>query len=84
LLVSEAFILAFIGVVTGVVVLQVTLTVGSEWLLANTGMLLSASMLSLTEWALIGAILAAAVLLSFIPAWRAYRNALADGLTIRI
>ena len=84
LLVSEAFLLAFFGVATGIIVLQVTLVLGSEWLLSNTGMLLSASAPSFTEWTLMGAILAAAVLLSFIPAWRAYRNALADGLTIRL
>src|SRR5690554_1598502 len=84
LLVSEAFILALAGVSAGVGLLYGILAFGSNWLLVNAGMLLRASPLTATEWTFVGAILVAAVLLSFIPAWRAYRNALADGLTIRL
>lgn len=84
LLVSEAFILALAGVSAGIGLLYGILAFGSNWLLVNAGMLLRASPLTATEWTFVGAILVAAVLLSFIPAWRAYRNALADGLTIRL
>jgi putative ABC transport system permease protein len=37
-----------------------------------------------TEWALLGAVLAASLLASLVPAWRAYRYSLADGMTIRV
>lgn len=84
LLVSEAFMLALAGVSIGVLMLFAVLHLGADWLLLHTGLLLRASPLTFTEWTLVGAILVAAVLLSFIPAWRAYRNALADGLTIRL
>ena len=36
------------------------------------------------EWTLLGAILAAALLMGALPAWRAYRQSLADGLSIRL
>ncbi|WP_417666681.1 ABC transporter permease [Pseudidiomarina sp.] len=84
LLVSEAFMLALAGVSLGVLMLFGVLHFGADWLLLHTGLLLRATPLTITEWSLVGAILAAAILLSFIPAWRAYRNALADGLTIRL
>lgn len=84
LLVSEAFLLAIAGVTVGISMLFLILGFGSDWLLENTGMLLRATPLTATELVFAGAVLIAAVLLSFIPAWRAYRNALADGLTIRL
>lgn len=84
LLVSEAFLLAIAGVAVGISMLFLILGVGSDWLLANTGMLLRATPLTTTELMFAGAVLIAAIFLSFIPAWRAYRNALADGLTIRL
>lgn len=84
LLVSEALILAIIGVSLGVAALYTVLGLGSDWLLTNTGILLRATPLTGTEWSFLAAIIAAAFVLSFIPAWRAYRNALADGLTIRL
>ena len=35
------------------------------------------------EWLIADVVVLAAVVVSLWPAWRAYRNALADGLTIR-
>ena len=84
LLVSEALILAITGVAIGTGGLFLILALASDWLLVNSGILLRATALTTTEWSYIGAILVAALILSFIPAWRAYRNALADGLTIRL
>ncbi|MDX1525606.1 MAG: FtsX-like permease family protein [Pseudidiomarina maritima] len=84
LLVSEAMLLTVIGVSTGVLLLFLGLMLGSDLLLTHTGMLLRASPLTSNEWVLLAAILAAALILSLIPAWRAFRNALADGLTIKL
>jgi len=36
------------------------------------------------EWTLLGGILVAALLMGSVPAWRAYRQSLADGLSIRL
>lgn len=84
LLVSEALILAMVGVGIGIGMLYLIIGVGGDALLANTGILLRATPLTTTEWSFLAAIILAALILSFIPAWRAYRNALADGLTIRV
>ncbi|EMM6198614.1 ABC transporter permease, partial [Pseudomonas aeruginosa] len=51
---------------------------------ANYGIYLPLAWPSDYEWSLLGAILAAAVLIGCVPAWRAYRQSLADGLSIRL
>ncbi len=84
LLVSEAVILASVGVGLGIGLLFFILHFGSTFLLEHTGMLLRATALTSSELTLAVAIVIAAISLSLIPAWRAYRNALADGLTIRL
>lgn len=84
LLVSEAFLLTLAGVGLGIGLLFLIVHLGSNLLLEHTGMLLRATPLTTAELTLTGAIVVAGVLLSLIPAWRAYRNALADGLTIRL
>lgn len=83
LLVSEALLLTAIGITVGVVSLFVTLTFADELLQQWLGLKLSATGLSLLEWQWLGAIITSAVILSFIPAWRAYRHALSDGLVVK-
>ncbi|HET8816977.1 MAG TPA: ABC transporter permease [Pseudidiomarina sp.] len=84
LLVSEAVLLTTVGVATGVGLLFLVLLIAAPWFQATLGFVVSPSALSTTEWLYLGLILCAAILMSFIPAWRAYRNALADGLTVKI
>jgi putative ABC transport system permease protein len=40
--------------------------------------------LNAIDVAMLAGIVAAALLMGLLPAWRAYRNTLSDGLTIRI
>jgi len=40
--------------------------------------------LSQTDSAILGGIIIAALLMSLLPAFRAYRNALSDGLQVRV
>jgi len=51
---------------------------------ANYGQDLPMSWPSEYEWTLLAGILAAALLMGSVPAWRAYRQSLADGLSIRL
>ena len=37
-----------------------------------------------TGWIYLGSVLVAGLLIGFVPAWKAYRNALADGLSVRV
>jgi putative ABC transport system permease protein len=58
--------------------------VAQNSLQANYGIWLPLALPSRYECSLLGAILAAALLMGAIPAWRAYRQSLADGLSIRL
>ncbi|PTQ70996.1 ABC transporter permease [Pseudomonas sp. GV071] len=84
LLVLEAFTLACSGVVLGTLLLYVGIAAAQSYVQANYGIFLPLALPSAYEWSLLGGILAAALLMGAIPAWRAYRQSLADGLSIRV
>ena len=84
LLILEAFALALAGVISGVVLLYVGIASAQGFVQSNYGLFLPLSLPSAYEWTLLGGILAAALLIGTVPAWRAYRQSLADGLSIRL
>ncbi|MBX9754702.1 MAG: ABC transporter permease [Pseudomonadaceae bacterium] len=84
LLLLEAFSLAAAGVLLGVSLLYLGIALAQNAVQANYGLFLPLALPSRYEWTLLGAILAAALLMGAIPAWRAYRQSLADGLSIRL
>ena len=84
LLLVEAFSLAAAGAVLGVSLLYLGIALAQNTLQANYGIWLPLALPSRYECSLLGAILAAALLMGAIPAWRAYRQSLADGLSIRL
>ncbi|MBN7867586.1 ABC transporter permease [Pseudomonas aeruginosa] len=84
LLLAEAFSLALAGVALGLGLLYLGIAASQGYVQANYGIYLPLAWPSDYEWSLLGAILAAAVLIGCVPAWRAYRQSLADGLSIRL
>lgn len=84
LLVLEAFTLALAGVAFGVALLYLGIAGSQGFVQANYGLYLALNAPSSYEWKLLGSILAAAVVMGSVPAWRAYRQSLADGLSIRL
>jgi putative ABC transport system permease protein len=84
LLILEAFSLALAGVLLGVLLLYLGLAGAQGYVQAHYGLYLPLKAPSPYEWSLLGAILAAALLMGCIPAWRAYRQSLSDGLSIRL
>ena len=84
LLIVEAFALALAGVLLGLGLLYLAIALAQGYVQANYGLFLPLAAPSRYEWSLLGAILAAALLMGAIPAWRAYRQSLADGLSIRL
>lgn len=84
LLVLEAFALALAGVALGVALLYLGIAGSQGFVQANYGLYLALNAPSSYEWKLLGGILAAAVAMGSVPAWRAYRQSLADGLSIRL
>ena len=84
LLIVEAFTLALAGVLLGLLLLYLGIAGAQGYVQANYGLYLPLSTPSRYEWTLLGAILSAALLMGCVPAWRAYRQSLADGLSIRL
>lgn len=84
LLIVEAFALALAGVLLGLALLYLGIVLAQGYVQANYGLFLPLALPSPYEWTLLGAILAAALLMGALPAWRAYRQSLADGLSIRL
>ena len=84
LLILEAFALALAGISLGVALLYLGIAVAQAPLQSNYGLYLPLSAPTLYEWTLLGAVLLAGILMGAVPAWRAYRQSLADGLNIRL
>ncbi len=84
LLALESLVIGVAGCVLGVMLVQLGAWLGGPWLEAHHGLVVSARWLSTTEWAMLGGVLVATLAASLIPALRAYRYSLADGMTIRI
>ncbi|MCZ2367518.1 ABC transporter permease [Vibrio diabolicus] len=84
LLISEASLLTAAGIVTGVAGLYAILAIVQPIILQHYGIHLTLSLLSPYEWMLLGFVQCAGIVIGFIPAFRAYRQSLSDGMTIRI
>jgi putative ABC transport system permease protein len=84
LLMSEAALLAGCGVIVGTAVAVLGLTLGGPGLGNRFGIYLSFASWDASHAAILGGVLAVAVLAGIIPAISAYRGTLNDGLTLRI
>ncbi|EJG0102283.1 ABC transporter permease [Vibrio parahaemolyticus] len=84
LLISEASLLTAAGIVTGVLGLYAILALLQPLIQQHYGINLTLSTLSAYEWMLLSFVQCAGILIGFIPAFRAYRQSLSDGMTIRI
>ncbi|MCG3722222.1 ABC transporter permease [Vibrio cincinnatiensis] len=84
LLISEASVLTFFGILTGVVGLYALIAFASPIVASQYGIQLSLQSLTAYEWQLLGYVQTAGTMIGFIPALRAYRQSLSDGMTIRL
>lgn len=83
LLAIEGMMLMLAGVAAGVALLSLTSALLAGWLEARLGVALPVSWPSLAELPLLAALVVAGFAASLLPAWRAYRLSLADGLNPR-
>ena len=83
LLIAEAALLALIAAILGVGFTHAVLAVARPWILDRFGLYLAAGGPGLFDLTVIIVVTAAAVILAALPAWRAYRYSLADGLAVR-
>ncbi|MBY0374734.1 MAG: FtsX-like permease family protein, partial [Bryobacteraceae bacterium] len=84
LMMLESTVLTAFGCATGVALLMSAQTAAQSAIERNFGLYLRSASLTRDAWIALALILAAGALLGLIPAWRAYRNSLADGLSIRL
>ncbi len=84
LLLGEAVSLAGAGVVLAVVLLYAILWLAGPVFESRFGLALPIRMLSMQEIQLMLAVVAGAFLVGLVPALRAYRHSLADGMSIRL
>ncbi|MEQ9365247.1 MAG: FtsX-like permease family protein [Leptospirales bacterium] len=84
LFVLESGLLSVAGCVLGVVLVYVALFFAQPIVENQMGLYLAIDVLSPVEFAYLGGVIVAGFLIGLVPALRAYRNALADGLTIRV
>lgn len=84
LLVSEASVLTFTGIVAGVAMLYALLGIAAPLIENHYGILIDFTALTLHEWTLIAYVQIAGIVIGIIPAIRAYRQSLSDGMTIRL
>ena len=84
LLLIESLVCTVAGAVLGVLLLALVAALGGGWLEQSYGLTLHAGADKAGEWTLLGFVVVAGVLAGSIPAWRACRLALADGLTPKL
>ena len=84
LLLVEGTLVAVLGVAFGAALVAATTFGLGPWIQSRYGILLAASAPSSAEWQLTLEIVGAGVVASLIPAWRAYRLSLVDGLSPRV
>ncbi|MCL2076094.1 MAG: ABC transporter permease [Betaproteobacteria bacterium] len=82
LLAAEGFLLVVSGILLALFALFLLLNFLSPVLLDLYGIVLDASLPSLTEWGIMGGISVAGFCAALIPAFRAYRLSLSDGLSL--
>jgi putative ABC transport system permease protein len=83
LLAAEGALVTVLGAALGVLATVAAVLGAAPLLQQQFGITLSAGAPSAAQWGLLAAVLAAGMLASLVPGWRAYRLSLADGLSPR-
>ncbi len=84
LLICEASGLTLLGITVGISLLFMLLTLAAPFVRTHYGINIEITAITSHEWLLLGCVQFAGIIIGFIPAFRAYRQSLSDGMTIRI
>ena len=84
LLVLEAALLTMLGIVLGIAFLYLALAFAQSPIESHYGILISLNAPTARELLMIALVAAGGVFAGFVPAALAYRNSLADGLSLRL
>ena len=80
---AEAGVLTAVGVALGILLLYVALLLARPYVDATYGLHLQIAPLKPDAWATLGLVVLGGCLAGLLPALRAYRLSLADGMTVR-
>ncbi len=83
LLAAEGALVTFCGALLGALMAGAAVVLTGPWVQQRFGLSLHAGAPTPEQWGLFLAVLAAGMLASLVPGWRAYRLSLADGLSPR-
>ena len=83
LLVLESALLALLGCLIGVAAVYIGLFVAQGPIEQRFGLHLALHPLRSTEWTYLAIVMSAGLVIGFVPAWKAYRTSLVDGLSPR-
>lgn len=83
LLMLEAGALTLIGCITGYLLCSISVQIMQPFILSQYGIKLFMPTLAYRQWIMLGGILGCGILSGLLPAWRAYRQTLSDGLSLR-
>jgi putative ABC transport system permease protein len=84
LIVGETAVITLVGLIVGLIILNLMVIVLGPYALSHYGMSIEVAFPSSYEFALMGLVFLAGVLVGVVPAWRIYRNSLVDGMTVRM
>jgi putative ABC transport system permease protein len=84
LLASEGALVTLLGAALGSLLTLVFIAAAGSWMQTRFGITLQLSPPTGTQWLVLGSVVLAGLLASLVPALRAYRLSLADGLSPRI
>ena len=84
LLMFESTLLTICGAFLGVVSVYLCLFIARPLIESSFGLYIPIRLLSATEWGYLALVFTGGFAIGLIPAWRAFRNTLSDGLTIRV
>ena len=80
---GESFVVCLLAVLLSMGLLNGVIAVAGHWIETYYGLRLTLKMPGDVEWSMLSGIVMAGVVTSCIPAWRAYRQSLVDGMTPR-
>ena len=83
LLAIEGAIVTLLGAALGVALTALLIAVAGPWIQSRFGIAMQLSAPTVTQWAWLGSVLLAGLAASMVPALRAYRLSLSDGLSPR-
>ena len=83
LLAGEGALVTLLGAAIGTVLTVVLVVAAGPWIQTRFGIALQLSAPTASQWMVLASVVAAGMLASLVPGWRAYRVSLADGLSPR-